>query len=192
MRAIESAPAAVGDRDRVEDLLVAQGEPVAGTGPAAGLLARGARPPPPTSSSTSAPLVTSVAAPVRISWCTPCDGALVTGPGTPISDRLRRPAQLAVLSAPLRTAASTTTVPRVSAAISRLRARKRSRVGEHPAATSDTTAPCRAEVVEQRLVRHRVGAVHPAGEHRHGRPPTASAPRWAAWSMPKAAPETTG
>ena len=95
-----------------------------------------------------------MAAPVRISWWTPCDGALVTGPGTPMSGRLSRPAQLAVLSAPLRTAASTTTVPRVRAAISRLRARKRSRgAGSSPARSSETTAPVAAMWSSSGLVR---------------------------------------
>ena len=53
----------------------------------------------------------------------------MTGPGTHITWRWRLSAQPAVLSAPLRRAASTTTVPLVSAAINRLRARKRGRVG---------------------------------------------------------------
>ena len=53
-------------------------------------------------------------------------------------------AQLAVLSAPLRTAASTTTVPRAMAAISRLRARNRMRVGAQPGAASETTRPTSA------------------------------------------------
>ena len=106
---------------------------------------------------------------MRSSWWTPWDWALVTGPGTPISGRLSRSVQCAVFRAPLRTAASTITVPSESPAMSRLRVRKRSRVGEHPGASSDTTAPCCAEVVQQRLVRHGVRPVDAAGEHRHGR-----------------------
>ena len=50
--------------------------------------------------------------------------------------------------------------------MSRLRVRKRSRVGAQPGASSETTAPCCGEVVEQLLVRRRVGAVDTAGEHR--------------------------
>ena len=95
----------------------------------------------PTSSSTSAGPVTRVAAPLRIRACTPSEGALVTGPGTPMTGRWIRAAQLAVLSAPLRAAASTTTVPLPSAAITRLRARKRVRMGAQPGASSETTAP---------------------------------------------------
>ena len=98
----------------------------------------------PTASSTSAPLVTRPAAPVRIRWCTPAEVALVTGPGTPSTTRLSRLAQLAVLRAPLRIAASATTVPRDSAAISRLRAKKRTRWGAQPSAASETTAPVAA------------------------------------------------
>ena len=94
-----------------------------------------------TSSRTSLPRVTSVASRVRISSWTPSDGALVTGPGTPITGRLTSDAQFAVLSAPLRTAASTTTVPSEAAAIIRLRARNRSLVGAQPGGTSDTTTP---------------------------------------------------
>ena len=65
----------------------------------------------------------------------------MTGPGTPITGRFSRLAQLAVLRAPLRTAASTTTVPRVRAAISRLRARNLIRWGAQPRGASETTAP---------------------------------------------------
>ena len=85
-----------------------------------------------------------VACPLRSSRWTPSDGALVTGPGTPMSGRCRRAAQVAVLSAPLRRAASTTTVPRVSAAISRLRDRNRALKGACPGGDSETTAPCSA------------------------------------------------
>ena len=52
-----------------------------------------------------------------------------TEPGTAISTRPQPSAQLAVLRAPDRRAASTTTVPTLIAAISRLRARKRTRLG---------------------------------------------------------------
>ena len=97
-----------------------------------------------TSSSTSPPRVTRAASRVRSSSWTPSDGAEVTGPGTPISTRLVSDAQCAVFSAPLRTAASTTTVPSESAAITRLRDRKRSFVGAHPGASSETTSPVSA------------------------------------------------
>ena len=112
------------------------------------------------------PWVTRVAAPVRISSCTPSDWALVTGPGTPIRWRLRRVAQLAVLRAPLRTAASTTTVPRVRAAISRLRRQEPPAGGRAPGRHLGDDAPSPAEVVEQVAVGGGVGAVGPAGEHR--------------------------
>ena len=75
-------------------------------------------------------------------------------------------AQPAVLSAPLRRAASTTTVPRVNAAMTRLRLRNRTRVGDRPGASSETTAVVVAEMLEQSAVGCRVGAVDAAGEHR--------------------------
>ena len=81
---------------------------------------------------------------MRISSCTPSDGALVTGPGTPMTTRLISPAQFAVFSAPLRTAASTTTVPSETAAIIRLRERNRSFVGAPPGGTSEKTTPVSA------------------------------------------------
>ena len=88
--------------------------------------------------------MTRCIAPLRISSCTPWDVTLVTGPGTPITTRLRPTAQRAELSAPLRRAASTTTVPADRAAMSRLRPRKRERSGALPGGTSDTTSPVAA------------------------------------------------
>ena len=65
-----------------------------------------------------------MAAPVRISWCTPCDGRAGDRAGHPEQRAVEPAAQLAVLRAPLRTAASTTTVPRV-------------RAGDHPVARQE-------------------------------------------------------
>ncbi len=53
-------------------------------------------------------------------------------------------AHVAVLSAPDRSAASTTTVPEVIAAISRLRMRNARRVGAAPGGASDTSNPSSA------------------------------------------------
>src|SRR5690349_18290303 len=78
-----------------------------------------ASPTAPTRSSTCSPRVTRLAVPLCSSSWTPSDEALHTGPGTPITTRLSRSAQEAVLRAPLRMAASTTTVPWVSAAMIR-------------------------------------------------------------------------
>ena len=66
------------------------------------------------------------------------------GPGTASTARPHCSAQPALLSAPLRTAASTTTVPSVQAAISRFRARKRSLVGEQAGGSSLTSRPSSA------------------------------------------------
>ena len=86
-----------------------------------------------------------------------------------MTGRWIRAAQLAVLSAPLRTAASTTTVPLPSAAITRLRARNRVRMGAQPGASSETTAPWPARWSRRSLMRRRVGTVDTAREHGHGR-----------------------
>ncbi len=139
------------------------------------------------------PDVTSAAPRVRISSCTPSDGALVTGPGTPMTTRFTRLAQFAVLRAPLRTAASTTTVPSEIAAIRRLRDRKRSFVGAQPGGASETTRPPEAAMYSSRSRwRRRVGTVGAAGEHGNRRSVGRRAHHGdAAWSMPKAAPETT-
>ena len=77
------------------------------------------------------------------SW-QPTDIAEVTGPGTTRTSRPSRRARLAVACAPDRAAASTTTVPRVSAAISRLRTRKRCRSGAQPGGHSLTSRPVSA------------------------------------------------
>ena len=84
-----------------------------------------------------------------------------------MTGRLSRIAQPAVLSAPLRTAASTTTVPCDRAAISRLRLRNRTRVGEHPGGSSETTAAILTQVV---AAAHGVPAGRP-GRHRTPAPP---------------------
>ena len=76
--------------------------------------------------------------------------ALVTGPGTPITVRPRplgpaRGVQRAAADAPPRPPPT----PRDSAAMSRLRARKRIRVGAHPGGASETTRPDVGDVVDQ-------------------------------------------
>ena len=95
----------------------------------------------PTRSATSAASVTSTARPSRTSSWQPADAADVTGPGTAPTGRPSAAAVRAVLRAPLRSAASTTTVPVAMAAMSRLRCRNRERVGADPGGTSLTTAP---------------------------------------------------
>ena len=80
---------------------------------------------------------------LMISW-QPADSSEVTGPGTAISGRHRSRACRAVLSAPLRSAASTTTVPQLRAAITRLRTRNPGLVGPRSGGHSLTTTPCAA------------------------------------------------
>ena len=91
---------------------------------------------------TSPAQVTQVAPQsLMIRWH-PADCAEVTGPGTAISGLPSSAACRAVFSAPLRSPASTITVPRVSAAMVRLRVRNRSRAGCRPGGHSLITRPC--------------------------------------------------
>ncbi len=77
-------------------------------------------------------------------------------------------------------------------AMSRLRDRKRDFIGADPGATSDTTRPCCGDALDQGGVRRRDrDARLRRRARRPSAPSTASAPRWALPSMPKAAPETT-
>jgi len=71
----------------------------------------------------------------------PADCAEVTGPGTAISGLPSWAACRAVFSAPLRSPASTTTVPQASAAMVRLRTRNRNRAGWRPGGHSLITRP---------------------------------------------------
>ena len=73
------------------------------------------------------------------------------------------------MSAPERSAASTTTVIAASAAMIRLRAGKHQRHGGVPGGSSETTAPARHPAVERALCR-RVGPLGGPGEHGHRRP----------------------
>src|SRR6266487_2254902 len=80
----------------------------------------------------SAALATHAARFSRISALQPADVAEVMGPGTATSGRARSLVCRAVARVPPRSAASITTVPRASAAIMRLRARNRRRLGVQP------------------------------------------------------------
>ena len=97
----------------------------------------------------SAARVTQVAPHSRMIRWHPADCAEVTGPGTAISGLPSSAACRAVFSAPLRSPASTTTVPQLSAAMVRLRTRNRSRAGWRPGGHSLTTRPCSAIVANR-------------------------------------------
>ena len=97
----------------------------------------------------SAARVTQVAPhSLMIRWH-PADWAEVTGPGTAISGLPSSAACRAVFSAPLRSPASTITVPQASAAMTRLRIRNRLRAGRRPGGHSLTTRPW-AEIAANR------------------------------------------
>jgi len=74
-------------------------------------------------------------------WWQPAEVSEVTGPGTAISRRPRSRACRAVLSAPLRSPASTTSVPVASAAITRFLTRNLSRLTVRPGGHSLTITP---------------------------------------------------
>ena len=80
----------------------------------------------------------------RISWWTPADAGEVIGPGTPSAGRPSCSVHEIVLTAPLRSAASTTTDPAARPAMIRLRARKRVLLGLTPGGSSLTTTPSSA------------------------------------------------
>ena len=82
--------------------------------------------------------MTRLACPSLIIRCGAADIAEWIGPGTAMTCLEHSTAQLAVLRAPDRNAASTTTVPLESAAINRFRARNRIRVGRAPGGSSET------------------------------------------------------
>ncbi|SKW53490.1 Uncharacterised protein [Mycobacteroides abscessus subsp. abscessus] len=71
----------------------------------------------------------------------PTDAAEVIGPGTAPTGRPNVRAQAAVLAAPLRAPASTTTVAPERAATNRFRVRNRCRAGRTPGGYSLTTSP---------------------------------------------------
>ena len=80
-------------------------------------------------------------APSRIRWWQPWESGLWMEPGTAITSRPSSAACRAVISEPLRRAASTTRVPRESAAIIRLRRGKLARTGALPRGCSLSTSP---------------------------------------------------
>ena len=142
----------------------------------------------PTASSTSAAHVTGVA-PSRSSAFVPRESAEVISPGTASTSRPSSSARSAVISAPLRSRASTTTVACASPATMRLRAGKRQGAGSTPGAYSETTSPARGDLGGEGRVGARIVAVDAAAEHRdRRRPPRArrGAPRR---RSPRARPE---
>ena len=97
------------------------------------------------------------------------DGDVIR-PGTAKTSRPRSPANPAVIRAPLRSAASTTTTPRASPASVRLRAGKWPGSAGTPAANCDTTAPCASIVRASATILRRIDDVEAAAEHRDRAP----------------------
>src|ERR1700751_3673326 len=107
----------------------------------------------------------------------------VTGPGTAISGRPWSRAWRGVFSAPLRRAASTTTVPRLSAAITRVRTRNPGRAGGRPLAHG---RPLRADIAEESVMTRRIVAIDAASKDgdRHPTGPDRAAVRAAVDAEP--------
>ncbi len=145
----------------------------------------------PDASTTSTALDTSCASPSRIIRWHPVDDAEVTGPGTAITGRPNFRAQLAVLRAPLRQPASTTTTPSDNAATSRFLARNRNFAGVVPGGYSLITAPELAICLSSRACPDGYARSTPQAKTASVFPPTPNAARCAAPSIPKAAPEIT-
>ena len=94
----------------------------------------------PYASSTSAAAVTGVA-PSRSSAFDPAETAEVISPGTTITSRPSSSAKSAVISAPERSRASTTTVAAQRPAMIRFRAGNRQGAGSIPGSYSETISP---------------------------------------------------
>ena len=91
-------------------------------------------------------------------------------PGTANTSRPSSSAKSAVISAPLRSRASTTTVAALSPATMRLRAGNRHGAGSTPGGYSDAISPLSADSARELAVRRGIVAVDPAAEDRHRRP----------------------
>ena len=100
----------------------------------------------------------------------PAESALVISPGTAKTSLPSSSAKSAVISAPLRSRASTTTDAEQRPATIRFRAGKRHGAGSTPGAYSETTRPLAADLSSELAVGRRVVAVDAAAEHGDGDP----------------------
>src|SRR5256712_6093823 len=141
------------------------------------------------SDTTSCQQVISLA-PSWMSRFVPALVAEVILPGTANTSRPRSPAKPAVIRAPLRSAASTTTTPRLSPASVRLRTGKWPASAGAPRANCDTSAPCASIVRASARFSGGYTTSIPHPRTASVRPPASSAPRCAAASMPRARPLT--
>ena len=98
----------------------------------------------------------------------PAESALVISPGTVKTSRPSSSARSAVMSAPLRSRASTTTVAAQRPATIRLRAGKRQGAGSTPGAYSETSKPDARDATRELGVSSGVVAVDAAAEHGDG------------------------
>ncbi len=132
------------------------------------------------------------AAPSQSNWFVPADARESTGPGTANRSTPRSPASLAVIKLPPRSRLSITTSTSTSAARMRLRSGNRNASGGVPGGHSETTAPRALTSAHSEACCLGYGASGPLPTTANGRASGwASAPRWAAPSMPLARPDTT-
>ena len=120
-------------------------------------------------SSTSSARVSGVA-PSRSSAFEPAESADVISPGTAKTSRPSSRAKSAVISAPLRSRASTTTVAAQRPATIRLRAGKAPRRRLDAGRVLRDDEPGRGDLPRELAVRSGIVAVDPAAEHRDRRP----------------------
>ena len=136
---------------------------------------------------------TSTCAPSRISRLQPCDVARARSPGTATTSRPWARARFAVMSAPLRTAASTTISTPDNPLMIRFRCGNRHGSGAAPGPNSDTIAPppSRIRSASARLDFGYITSIPEPSTATVGIPDETH-PRCAAPSMPRANPLTTG
>ena len=123
----------------------------------------------PNEARTSAALVRG-AAPSLSSAFVPATASDVISPGTAKTSRPSSSARSAVISAPLRSRASTTTVAAQSPATMRLRAGNRQGAGSTPGAYSETMRPASRDATRELGVRGRIVAIDAAAEDGDRRP----------------------
>ena len=130
-------------------------------------------------------------APSRISRLQPTLAAASMGPGTANTSRPWSRAAWAVISAPERTGASTTSAARLSPLMMRLRTGKCPGRGSVPGGYSDSSTPVAA--ISSYNLRFSAGYTTSTPPPRTAavKPPACKAPRMAAPSMPLAMPDTT-
>ena len=131
-------------------------------------------------------------APSRMRAWHPSEECRSTGPGMQKTSRPCSAAVRAVIRAPLRPDASTTSVARLQPLTMRLRMGKVVREGGRSIGNSETTAPCPSAMRCAKFLFSRgYSLLRPAPITAMVRPSASMAPVWASVSTPRASPEMT-